>query len=344
MGDGELAAHDAPPDDRALWDALGGMFACPAVLVSRELGLYRALAAGPLGVDALRARLEVAERPLRALLSLNEAARFLARDEAGSYALTTVARAYLLDDSPTSFGGFFDMVAAFYPTYSLENLRRAVRTDEPVLYGGADTFRTHDEQAALARQFTRGMHGMSAGPARCWPRVVDLAGAGHLLDLGGGSGAHAVEAARAWPALRVTVLDLAPVCDVARETAAAAGVSDRVRAEPFDLWSGALPEADAHFYSMILHDWSPEKCLELLRRSFAALPSGGRVLVHEMFLDDGGGGPLAVAEFGVSMLFGTKGRQYSAEEVRSWLREAGFVEPALRPTTGYWALLSARKP
>ena len=47
-----------------------------------------------------------------------------------------------------------------------------------------------------------------------------------------------------------------------------------------------------HFYSNIFHDWPPEKCSFLTRKSFDALPPGGRLVVHEMLYDDDKKGPL----------------------------------------------------
>jgi hypothetical protein len=41
---------------------------------------------------------------------------------------------------------------------------------------------------------------------------------------------------------------------------------------------------DAHFFSNVWHDWNEAQCANLAARSFKALPSGGRILLHEMLL------------------------------------------------------------
>jgi acetylserotonin N-methyltransferase len=102
---------------------------------------------------------------------------------------------------------------------------------------------------------------------------------------------------------------------------------------------------DALFFSNIYHDWSDKTCQMLSDKAFAALPSGGRIFLHEMLMNDDGTGPLPVAAFAVLMLLGTKGRQYSLPELRTFLEQAGFRNVEARRTGGgYYSLVSARKP
>ena len=72
---------------------------------------------------------------------------------------------------------------------------------------------------------------------------------------------------------------------------------------------------------------------------------GGRILLHEMLVDDDGCGPLTTLSFSILMLLGTRGRQYSLAEFRLILEDAGFVDiSAVQTGSGYYSLLSARKP
>ena len=66
----------------------------------------------------------------------------------------------------------------------MEQLEKAVRTDTAQAYaGGQEMFKSHAEQADLARFFTRTMHSTSMGPALAWPEVVDLSGCEVMLDI-----------------------------------------------------------------------------------------------------------------------------------------------------------------
>src|SRR5205085_141436 len=116
--------------------------------------------------------------------------------------------------------------------------------------------------------FTRVMHGHSTAPALAWPSRIDFGECTRMLDLGGGSGAHSIGAARRWPRLRATVLDVPAVCAAAETFIAASDVRDRVSTIAFDMWVDAFPSADVHFYSDVFHNWRPADCRILARKSF----------------------------------------------------------------------------
>ncbi|MBK8161481.1 MAG: methyltransferase domain-containing protein [Rhodospirillaceae bacterium] len=167
-----------------------------------------------------------------------------------------------------------------------------------------------------------------------------------VLDVGGGSGIFAIEMARAHPKLTATVLEIDTICAEAWRYIDAAGVSARVKTHPLNMFTQPWPGGyDAHFFSNIFHDWSDQTCRMLAKKSFDALPPGGRILLHEILMDDDGCGPLPAAAFSLLMLIGTKGRQYSLPELREFLESAGFVDiEAARTGGGYYSMVSARRP
>src|SRR5262249_61326274 len=117
--------------------------------------------------------------------------RGLAEERDGCYSLTPVAEDYLLDESATYFGGYFDMMIQNYAMYSFESLRRAVLTNTPQFYGGDDVFASHRNRADRVRTYTRAMHSASMAAALAWPERVDLSGHRLMLHIGGGPGAPA---------------------------------------------------------------------------------------------------------------------------------------------------------
>jgi cyclopropane fatty-acyl-phospholipid synthase-like methyltransferase len=185
-----------------------------------------------------------------------------------------------------------------------------------------------------------------------WPRHVDLGARDVLpdvlldvlLDIGGGSGVHAISAVTQCPGLRAIVLDLPTVCDIAAGYIRQRGLCERISTHAADMWTDPFPPATAHFYSDILHDWPPERGRRLLRKSFDALPPGGRIIIHEMLLDDDHAGPFAVAASSLSMLLWCGGQQYTGPELTAMLRESGFREERVIPTFGYWSIVTGVKP
>jgi hypothetical protein len=44
------------------------------------------------------------------------------------------------------------------------------------------------------------------------------------------------------------------------------------------------------------------------------------------------------------MLLWTEGKQYSGSELAAMLVEAGFTDVEVKPTFGYWGIVTGRKP
>lgn len=331
-------------DYRPLWDIVFGIWGYPAVLVAYDLKLFPLLAERPRTLPEVCEARGLAPRPAAALLAVCVSLGLVHVQE-GCYALTALAEDYLLESSPTYFGGNLDLTIMHYAVWSFDSLKKAVLTDTPQAYGGGrEMFKSHEEQADLARTFTRVMHSSSMVAALAWPEGIDLSGHQVLLDVGGGSGAHCIGATQRWPHLHAIVFDRAPVCEVAQEYIAHHGLQSRIRTHVGDMWQDPLPSADLHFYSMIYHDWPPEKCRVLTQKSFESLVSGGRIILHEMLYQDDKTGPFAVAAVNIGMLLWTEGQQFSGCELSAMLEEAGFIDIEVKPTVGYWSIVTGRKP
>jgi hypothetical protein len=329
-------------DTRLLDDITFGLAGYWAVLVAHDLKLFPLLAANPYTLQEICARLQLARRPAEALLTVCVSLGLLQVQD-DRYSLTSLAEDHLLESSPTYFGGVLDLWITNASVFSFASVKRALLTDAPHPYGDGEMFQSHAAQADLARAFTRAMHSNSLGPALVWPDTLDLSGHRLMLDVGGGSGAHCIGATRRWPHLHGIVFDMAPVCEVAQEYITRDGLQSRVTTQVGDMWQDPFPAADLHFYGQIYHDWPPEKCRFLTRKSFESLQPGGRIVLHEKLLNDHKTGPFAIAAFSIAMLLWTEGEQYSGQELSAMLAEAGFRDIEVKPTWGYWSIVTGRK-
>ena len=82
----------------------------------------------------------------------------------------------------------------------------------------------------------------------------------------------------------------------------------------------------------MLHDWDVPVVRRLLASSFAALPDGGLLLIHDAFLNAAKNGPLHVAEYSVLLMHSSEGRCYSTAEMSDYLTGAGFRDVTYRDT------------
>ena len=329
-------------DGKVVWDIIFYVTGLPAVFVSHDLGLFEVLDDSPASLSELAGRLGIAERPLEALLAINTSMGLLAKKE-GLYSLTQVAEEYLTSKSDCYMGGPLELISKNDFSTSISALKNAVSTNSAQTYGDGELFKSHQDMAEEAKVFTRAMHGFSMAPALHWPSKLDLSSSTHFLDIGGGSGAHTVGVLSRWKQMRGTLFDLAPICEVARETFLQYALQDRADTSVGDLWGTEFPEADVHFYSQIFHDWPREKCEFLAKKSFRSLSPGGRILIHEILYTDDRSKPLAAAASSIGMLLWTEGKQYSGKEIMAMLQEAGFVDIEVVPTYADWSVVSGRK-
>ncbi len=182
------------------------------------------------------------------------------------------------------------------------------------------------DKEASARHLTLALAGRARNVAPLLAARVPMENARVLLDVGGGSGIYSIACLQKNRRLRAIVWDRAEVLKVAQELAATHGVTDRLECRPGDMFADLMPNnVDVILLSNVLHDWDVPECRRLVNRCAAALPRGGRLLIHDVFLNDSMDGPLPVALYSAALFSITEGRAYSASEFRAWLIDAGLV-------------------
>jgi SAM-dependent methyltransferase len=101
-----------------------------------------------------------------------------------------------------------------------------------------------------------------------------------MLDVGGGSGGYSIAFAKASPELRADVLDLPGVLPLTAKYIQKSGPLERVKTRPGDLLHDDFGrDYDLVLVSAICHMLGPTENQDLFRRCFAALGSGGQIVV-----------------------------------------------------------------
>jgi SAM-dependent methyltransferase len=248
--------------------------------------------------------------------------------------LQTLSAAYELE--------IFETLAAgpLTPVHSelVEVLRGAKKISRP-----ANAWALGQMGSEIAATVSRIMHCHSLPAAIELAAMPELSGVRRLLDVGGGSGVFSIALAQRHPEVRCTVMDLAAVCDVARRYISAGDVADRVDAKPVDMFRECWPDGyDAVFFSNVFHDWNAATNAKLARSAFEILPPAGKILVHEMLLEDSGGPP-TTAGFSVRMVTSNQGKQYTFAELADTLQGAGFVDVRRSRAHLYYSLVVGTK-
>lgn len=336
-----------PPsnDDRVIWDMWESMFRLPVATAADETGIFRALGDAALTTEQLAGDLRLDSRALGIVLAALASSELIEKRD-GKWRALPPARTWLHPEAEGYWGGFlygFRERSLFH-----EQLVEALKTGKRPAgsKSGAPEWERGEMSAEAAQRIASFMHSHSMAPARGAAAQAEFSELGSLMDVGCGSGIYGIEIARAHPHLEVTLLDLAAMTEEAARYVERAGLADRISTAAVNMFEEPWPTGrDGHFFANVFHDWSEETCRLLAAKSFDALPSGGRIFLSEVLMDDDGAGPWHAASFSLLMLVGTLGKQYSLPEFRAILESAGFTDvQAVRTGGGYYSLVSARKP
>jgi 3-hydroxy-5-methyl-1-naphthoate 3-O-methyltransferase len=336
-----------PPtsDDGAFWDLWLTPYYLPCVTAADEVGTFAALSGESLETDVLAVQLGVDARALSVHLGLLAALGMVERRD-GKWRSTALARTWMHPEGEGYYGPLLHGFRENAPLHKqmIETLRTGNKGSAHVTY--VEEWERGELPLDMAHHIAAFMHSHSVASSKAVAKLADFGSAQSVLDVGGGSGTFSIEIARVWPHLRATIFEIDTMCAAAQVYIDKTGSEDQVKAQPGDMFRQDWPHGhDAHFLSNIFHDWSEKTNCLLAAKSFAALPSGGRIMLHEVLMNDDGTGPLVAAAFSMLMLLGTRGRQFILSELRDFLESAGFVDvQAQRTGGGYYSLITARKP
>jgi hypothetical protein len=326
-----------PVDDRIISDLARTRIALPMLVLAREVGLFERLDETPRTIVEVADALGVTVRAAEAMVAVVAALALIERVSDEQFAVTAAGRTYFLPSSPFAGRSLLPDDAP-----ELRRLREAFHAGAPIEPMAVEMAQRTDEEI---RGFIGHMHAITLPAASSLARHPVFAEVRALLDVAGGSGSLCCGIAAHHPHIHCTLLDLPPVCAIARENIAGYGLDDRVATTPADMFEDPWPAGhDAILFGNIFHDWDEDSCRRLARRAFETLEPGGVILLHEAPLDDDKDGPLAVACFSVGMLLYERGKQYTRAEFRAMLEDAGFVDFACTPSHVHYHLVQARKP
>jgi len=239
---------------------------------------------------------------------------------------------------PDSLHGWACFMSSEQVNRCFEQLDVALGQQEPIfdtIYG--QPFFDYLGQHTGARNiFASAMTSYSASGITDALAAFDFSQAGKLFDIGSGMGKFLSGILDANPQLEGTLFDLPEV--IAEVEKQAEPLNPRLS------WQGGsffthIPEgADTYILRHILHDWSDEQALQILRMCRKAMHSGAQLLIFEHLLT-GHNQPDYAKFLDLVMLTFLTGRERSEVEYRQLLKQADLRIDRLVKTPGFHTLL-----
>ena len=345
--------------DLPMLDVYMPMMKSSAIVAAVRLGLFEALADGPLSAQALADKAGAQVTGVRALADFLESIGYLesirdVSDDRNSDLRVSAhedvhVRRYANSASTQRWftrHGQVDYSAGALWTFEawsmMGELDKAVRDGAP---GKTLCERMRDEPR-LGPLFSRYMNAFAShvGPDLV-ARVPVTSDQTRLLDLGGSHGLHSIGFCRAHPQLNAVIVDMPQALTDTPDTIARAGLQERITLRPgnlldlawtdrhanqeFDAANAQAPESpagddrfDLALYLCVAHNQSARDNARVIGQIGRVLRPGGLLVIHDYLATD----PLNAfhAAFRLTLLYETGTRTYSEQEYRGWLNAAGF--------------------
>ena len=288
-------------------------------------------------VESLAVACGCEKRGLRLLLDACVAEGLLEKN-GETYCNTSAGKVALVPGGPADLTKAIRYNRDVYPAWGM--LAELAKTGKPV-----ERPEVHlGEDAARTKAFAAAMFGRAMGIGKGIVPMLRLEDGGRetedarreirVLDLAGGPGAYAILMCQANPGVRCVTVDLPAISAEAKGYVAQFGLAERIECRAGDYHAD---EYEAEAYDVVtifgaLHQELPEQIVDILKRANRALKQGGRVIVLDMMTDATHTAPKFSALFAVNMALTTaNGWVFSDEELKGWMREAGFAPGETRP-------------
>lgn len=318
------APHTILPEAAMMQMVMGG-FVAQAVFVAAKLGIADLLAEKPLAIADLAAQTNTNANALRRVLRALASVGVFREIEPKIFALTPLAETLLSDDANSVREAAIWMgEAAHWRVYS--EMLWSVETGEPAWarVHGREVFPyLFEENPPLGEIFNRAMTGFSRQTIPAVIAAYDFSGIKTVADIGGGYGHLLAGVLNANPHLRGVLFDLPPVFAGAAELLEKENVSDRIEFVRGDFFKEIPVNADAYLLKHIIHDWTDEQNVEILRNIGAAMPDKSKVLIVDAVIPEDNE-PHFGKILDLEMLVSPGGVERTESEFRALLDSAGF--------------------
>ena len=291
-----------------------------ALMAAVELGVFTAIAKGAGTFEDIGKAVGILATNAERLVVVLAAAGLVERVDGRFRNMADVER-FLVEGEPGYMGPWITFTKPQWNEWG--RLAEHLRVKELRQMGSIGDFTVAD-----ARRYHQATYSIGMGAGRRFVRQVDLSKRARIMDIGGGSGAYCIQAAKAHAHIRGVVLDLAPVCEVAREFLAENGVGDRIEARPCNFVTDPFPrDCDVAIMASNLPMYSRAVIASVIAKTYEALLPGGQMHLIGETTNDERTGPWGPAYWGLGQAISEfEGLAHSESDVLAYFHKAGFVD------------------
>ena len=287
------------------------------LLTAIELGLFTILDKQMLPSKEVAKKINTDERATDRLMNALVALGFLGKVH-GKFFNSENTSQYLVKNKPEFMGGLFHSLGLWNTWSSLtESVKAGTSAAEhKPSPGGVDWLES----------FIGAMHYRGVKEAKITALMLDLSASKKMLDVGGGSGAFAMEFVKNNPNMSAVVLDLPNVIPITSRYVEQEKMNGKISYLSGDyLVDNFGGGYDLIFLSAIVHINSFDENNLLIKKCYDSLNTGGQIVIKDWVMNEDRTEPAGGAFFALNMLVGTeRGDTYTEAEIKSWFANTGI--------------------
>ena len=193
----------------------------------------------------------------------------------------------------------------------------------------------------LAPIFDAGMTAFHGHETNAMLDAYDFSDTRVLADIGGGNGSLLGAVLLKYPHIRGILFDLGHVAGRARAAMQTLGLHERCSVVEGNFFESIQEGADTYLMRHIIHDWTDEQSVQILRNCRKVIPPTGRVLLVE-FAVPPGNEPALGKDADMLMLAFPGGMERTEEEYRVLFEQSGFKLVKTTPTSSAVCVVEGR--
>lgn len=332
--------RQAPPAHVGILQILNGGHVAGAVACLAQLGIPDLLDGAPRSSEELAKKVGADPRALYRLMRATACAGVLSEGPEGMFSQTPQS-AVLRSDAKPSLRAFAIMYGREWHGIGWSHLEYCVRTGKQALEKvyGQQVFEFLRQRPQEAEIFNGAMTDLSMLDSPAVAAAYDFSGLRSIVDIAGGHGLLLATILQKAPQLRGTLYEMPHVLEGAKNGPLKPFL-DRCTFTSGDMFSEVPADADAYIMKHIIHDWSDELCIKLLKACRAGVNAGGKLLVVDSAIQPGN--DFSPSKFlDLQMLIFPGGQERTEKQFAALLVAAGWRLTRIIPTAAIDSIVEA---
>ncbi len=307
-----------------MFEMLGGLWLTGCIKTAAELSIADWLASGPKTISFLAEQTQSHEGQLYRVMRALCGAGIFEESENKTFILNDFGAALQTDVPGTAKNFVLTIMNEHFPGYG--ELTYAVQTGKIPFerIHGKDLWGFYKEFPETGENFGKGMTGMSGMELKGIIENYDFKPYKKIVDIGGSNGVMIHTILNNAPQSSGIIFDEANVIEKTI-TMIPENLNERCSTAIGSFFDEVPQGADLYTMKWILHDWNDDKCVQILKNCYNAMPKGAKLLIIDAVIpDDSLNKPHIAKLLDIVMLACLTGKERTLSEFKMLIEKAGL--------------------